>query len=98
MSSAEDGDFLNGAKLLELLSEGEMATYEAADSKTHLRRGDEYLDLEHLQLGVQRADGTATSMGALLPRKAIHEDTWRRLLRHLKAARVIAPAPSSEPG
>jgi hypothetical protein len=91
MSPTERGEPLDKAKLLEVLSEGELASLAAASSKTHLRRGDEYLDLEQPQRGVQRADGTATSMGELLPRKAIHEDTWRRLLRQLKMARAVAP-------
>jgi hypothetical protein len=87
MSSTERSEPVDKTKLLSLLSEGEMAGLAEADAKTHLRRGDEYLDLEQLQRGVQRADGTATSMGQLLPRKAIHEDTWRRLLRQLKTER-----------
>jgi hypothetical protein len=97
MSSAEPKG-LNGAKLLELLSEGERASLEAADSKTHLRRGDEYLDLEQLQRGVQRADGNSTTMGTRLPRKAIHEDTWRRVLRLLETARLVALSPGIDKG
>lgn len=73
-------------QLMKLLSEGEVASVSTAGTKTHLGRGDEYLDLEHLQQGVQRADGAVTRLGHVLPRKAIHEDTWRRILRQLKAA------------
>jgi hypothetical protein len=88
-----------GADVLRLLSEGELASVSAADAKTHLRRGDQYLDLEQLQLGPQRADGTMTSMGNALPRKAIHEDTWRRILRQLKATPPEAPqsSPAASP-
>jgi hypothetical protein len=91
MSSDVRGKPMNGAKILELLSAGEMASLKAAAVETHLRRGDEYLHLEHLERGVLRADGTATSLDALLPRKAIHEDTWRRILRHLKGLAALAP-------
>jgi hypothetical protein len=71
--------------ILQLLSEGEVASVSTANAKSQLGNGDEYLDLEQLQQGVQRAKVGATPMGQVLPRKAIYEDTWRRLLRQLKA-------------
>jgi hypothetical protein len=74
------------AAILQLLSAGEVASVGSAEVKTHLRLGDEYLDLENLQRGVQRADGTKTSLQDLLPHKAVHEDTWRRIVRHLRSA------------
>ena len=95
MSSDERSEPMNGAKLLKLLSPGEMASLKAAAAETHLRRGDEYLHLEQLERGVLRSDGTATSVGALLPRKAVHEDTWRRILRSLKGAAALAPPTAS---
>ena len=72
--------------VLQLLSAGELAGVGNADTHTHLRRGDEYLDLEQLQQGVLRADGAVANLANVLPRKAINEDTWRRILRQLKAA------------
>jgi hypothetical protein len=72
--------------VIELLSDGEVANVSTAETKTHLRRGDEYLDLEHLEQGVQRADGAVSGLDHVLSRKAIHEDTWRRILRLLKCA------------
>jgi hypothetical protein len=72
--------------VLQLLSAGELAGVGTADTHTHLRRGDEYLDLEQLQRGVLRADGAVTNLSQVLSRKAINEDTWRRILRQLKAA------------
>ena len=71
---------------MQLLSDGEIASVSTAETQTHLRRGDEYLDLEHLQQGVLRADGAVANLSHVLPRKAINEDTWRRILRQLKAA------------
>lgn len=72
--------------VLQLLSPGELASVGVAETETHLRRGDEYLDLEQLQQGVLRADGAVANLSHMLPRKAINEDTWRRILRQLKAA------------
>lgn len=70
--------------ILKFLSPGEAAAVSSGEASV-LRRGDEYLDLEHLQRGVQRADGITPSPHAL-SRKAVQEDTWRRILRQLKAA------------
>jgi hypothetical protein len=83
-SPSGDG-LLTRAEVLKLLSQGEIWSANTAEAKTHLRLGDLYLDLEHLQLGVQRSDGTTIKTNHILPRKAIHEDTWRRILRQLKA-------------
>jgi hypothetical protein len=88
MNAARQTEESTRESVLKLLSEGEIASVSSAEAKTHLRRGDHYLDLEHLEQGVQRADGSATNMEHVLPRKAIHEDTWRRILRKLK---TIAP-------
>ena len=43
-------------------------------------KGDEYLDLEHLDEGVRKADSLIVDMGRVLPRKAIHEITWSKIL------------------
>ena len=72
-------------RVLQLLSEGEFAGVGSDGTETLLRRGELYLDLEHLALGVQRSDGTSTATASIVPRNAIHEDTWRRILRQLKA-------------
>ena len=87
MSDASKTAVLTRAAILQFLSAGEVASVGSAEAATHLRRGDEYLDLENLQRGVQRADGTKTSVEDLLPHKAVHEDTWRRIVRHVNAAR-----------
>jgi hypothetical protein len=71
--------------VFKLLSEGEVASVDTANAKTQLGNGDEYLDLEQLRQGVQRAKLGVTRMGHLLPRKGIYEDAWRRVLRQLKA-------------
>jgi hypothetical protein len=42
--------------------------------------GDEYVDLQHLDKGVQQAFGPTKHEGNLLPRNAVHETTWRKIL------------------
>lgn len=86
MTEAGQTTLLARAAILKLLSDGEITSVSSAEAKTDLRKGDEYLDLEHLLRGVQRADGSKTNAASLLPRRAVHEDTWRRILRQLNAA------------
>lgn len=80
MTPSDPGEFPSWTNVLKLLSPGEVASVNTADA---IRRGDEYLDLEQPQRGVLRADGSPMSMAHVLPRKAINEDTWRRVLRQL---------------
>ena len=47
--------------------------------------GDEYLDLEQLDQGVQRSSGTRTPIGRVLPEKAVHENTGKKILKQLPA-------------
>jgi hypothetical protein len=48
-----------------------------------LPKGDEFLDLEQLGRGVQKADGAAVAMGRILPKKAVHKDTWAKILKEI---------------
>lgn len=72
--------------ILGLLSDDEVARVSTAETTAKLAIGDEYVDLEHLSLGVRLATGVATPMGHVLPRKAIHEATWKRILGQLDAS------------
>ena len=86
MTSTTKTALFSREHVLLLLSEGEIASVGTAETQAPLRRGDEYLDLEQLQRGVLRADGAVANLAHALPRKAINEDTWRKILRQLKAA------------
>jgi hypothetical protein len=73
-------------EVLKLLAQGEYADFSEGGALTPaLRNGDEYLDLDQLARGVQRVR-VGVELGAhVLPRRAIHEDTWRRIQRQLAA-------------
>ena len=73
-------------EVLKLLAHGEYADFSEGPAIAQaLRNGDEYLDLDQLARGVQRAR-IGVELGAhVLPRRAIHEDTWRKIRRHLAA-------------
>lgn len=67
--------------ILKLLSDDEVASVCNAETTARLPEGDEYVDLSQLGRGVRRARATTPPpMGRVLPRKAVHEDTWSKIL------------------
>jgi hypothetical protein len=71
--------------ILKLLSDEETARVSTAEGAAGLVEGAEYLDLEHLDQGVQRAkEASAVTMGHVLPRSAVRDETWRKILTQLK--------------
>jgi hypothetical protein len=46
--------------------------------------GDEYVDLDQPDRGVQRALGATIKMGGVLPRKSVHEKMWSEILTQLE--------------
>ena len=87
MKNNKRADYLNRDRALELLSDDEVAKVSNQEATNQLTDGDEYLDLEHLSLGVRRADGVSATMSSVLPRKAVREETWSRLMA------LIGPTP-----
>ena len=74
--------------ILKLLSDDEVATVSTAEAATSLSPGDEFLDLDHLDQGVQTAPRKTTPMGRVLAKKSVHEKTWEKVLKKI-------PAPSA---
>lgn len=83
--------YLTRDRVLNLISDDEIARVSTAESGPRLENGEEYLDLEALERGVQRAFSPDTPMDRVLPRKAVGEQTWGKILRELAGAQVSAP-------
>jgi hypothetical protein len=88
MKSDARTEYVTRDSILKLLSDDEVGKVSKAETAPQLMADDEYLDLEQLERGVQRAGGKATPMGHVLPRKAVHENTWRKILTLLVTPRV----------
>jgi hypothetical protein len=80
---AEEAQALRRKAVLASLSDDEVASVSTAETAAGLMDGEEYIDLQALDQGVRRARGTAVSMGRVLPRKAVHEATWKKILAQL---------------
>jgi hypothetical protein len=83
MKTDRKTDYLTRQRILTSLTDDEVAKVSNAETAAGLPDGDEYLDLEKLTEGVQRARGTEAPMGRVLPRKAVQEATWSKLLKEL---------------
>lgn len=79
-------EYVRRDTILKLLTDQEAASVSTAESAPSLAVGELYLDLEHLDHGVQRAGDAALPMGQVLPRKAVSEATWNRIVSQLVTA------------
>jgi hypothetical protein len=93
MNNHDREQYLTRDAILNLLSDAEVSSVSRAETAERLLKGDEYLDLEHLDWGVQTAVGATAPMSRVLPKKAVQEETWRKILKYLEAPR-LAPPPS----
>ncbi len=87
-------------RILRVLSDKARARLAASKSTTRLAKGDEYLDLDDLERGVQQATGIAEPSGHILPRKAVALTAWRVILARISedSLRTEAPPASPSPG
>jgi hypothetical protein len=76
-------DLVNRDSILKLLSDNEVARVSKAETAEKLAYGEEYVDLGQPTRGVQHANGTGANMGDVLPRKAVGDQTWSKILTHL---------------
>jgi hypothetical protein len=74
--------------ILKMLSEEEVDRVSTSETAARLSDGDEYVDLEQLGRGVQRASGANVNMGHVLPRKAVLTATWDKIVTELAASRA----------
>ena len=84
MSDGKRAEQIIRDSILKLLSDEENARVSTAEAASGLTEGEEYLDLEDLDPGVQRAKAaTKARMGHVLPRSAVSEETWGKILVQL---------------
>ena len=67
-----------------------------AETAAQLTEGEDYVDLQALDQGVRRVSANTTlTMGHVLPRKSVHESTWRTIMGLLAIEHAAAPLPVS---
>lgn len=85
MQNEKRKDYITREKILKLLSDHEVAAVSTAETAARLGDGEEFIDLENFERGVQRAPQTTTPMGRVLPRKAVPFGTWDKIVAQLPA-------------
>jgi hypothetical protein len=76
------GTYLTRDAILKLLSDEEIAHVASFESNAHLAAGDEYIDLRNPERGVLRVEAErAPELAHMLPRSALREETWTKLVR-----------------
>jgi len=93
MNNDKRSGYFTREGIMDLLSDDEIARVTTAESARSLAEGEEYVDLEQLDQGVQTATRGAVSlpMGRVVSKGAVQERTWTNIVEHLKSRR-IAPA------
>jgi hypothetical protein len=75
--------------ILKLLSDNEEIGAARGDATMKLASGEQYIDLERLDRGVQYADVTITLRGRIVPRNGIHAPTWDAIMNELQGIEPI---------
>jgi hypothetical protein len=83
MSSDRGSDYARRERIIDLLSDEEVAKVSTAETQVRLVDGEEYIDLERLDDGVRQAHGETAVVGRLLPRSAVGDATWGRIVSQL---------------
>jgi hypothetical protein len=66
--------------ILALLSDAEVAKVSRAEDAPRLIEGDEYVDLENLAGGVRQVHEKSPRASQALPRSAVSEATWAKIV------------------
>ena len=74
-----------------LLTDDEVASVSTSETALNLPDGADYIDLEVLELGVQQASKGKVVMGRVLPKAAVHDKTWTRILAALAGLAKTTP-------
>jgi len=85
MKNEKRKDYITREMVLKLLSDNEVGAVATAETAAHLTDGDEFIDLENFERGVQRAPQSTTPMGRVLPRKSVPAGTWGKIVAQLPA-------------
>jgi hypothetical protein len=67
--------------IIDLLTDDEASKVSTIETAARLNEGDEFVDLDMLGRGIQRADGVPVHMGSVLARKAVHAQTWSQIAK-----------------
>lgn len=84
MTGTTSADLTARDQILKLLSDEEVAKVSSAECATGLANGVQYLDLAHLDRGVQIAGIlNKFNAGDVIPRNSVSDQTWHKITAQL---------------
>jgi hypothetical protein len=84
VTAPKGGRYITRDAVLKLLSDDEIARVSTLEGADELAAGEEYVDLARPERGVLRAKaGCSLDMAHVLPRSAVGDETWSRILREV---------------
>jgi hypothetical protein len=90
MSDGARANYVTREVIMKLLSDEEVSKVSNVETATTLDVGAEYLDLEQLDLGIQKVSTTTKLvMGHVLPRRSVGGETWSEILGVMSGERAI---------
>jgi hypothetical protein len=86
MATEKRTEFVTRDSILKELADDERKSVNKVEKEAGLQPGEEYLDLERLEAGVQRGPNTTTAMTNVLPRRSVRPETWSRIMARVSKA------------
>lgn len=84
--------------LVRILNDEEAARVTTPETAASLEDGDEFIDLMDLGRGVQRVEAANPAPAAdVLAKKAVHENTWLKIVANLNARKLLSHVPPPPP-
>ena len=87
MKSKKEYEFVSRDSILKILTDEEAVRVRGRGMATLLIEGDEFIDLAEIERGVQRAGQSIPA--DVLPRKAVYENTWKKIVTNLNAWKAM---------
>ncbi len=84
MGNNDPKRYVNRESILKALWEDDIDRISRTKIPARLQKGDEFVDLQLLEMGVQRAPGIIAPIGGVLARKSVAAHTWSRILEQLR--------------
>lgn len=88
MKHEQAPEYATREAVMSLLADEEISRVKLAEATAQLTGGEEYIDLYHLDHGVRRAPPNTNPIGWVVPKSAVHEQTWSKILTQLPSPRA----------
>jgi hypothetical protein len=84
MKTENEKEYITRQEILDMLSDEEVTKVAIEEEPSRLIEGDEYIDLEHLERGIQQVlGGFKKDSNNVLARSVVRDETWAKIINKL---------------